>query len=232
MSKKRVRGSTNDVEELQLPVIEVHASPEPDADDIPLAKRRKAVPAEKSTRGTEVDVPEPTRPRVTPRRPARTVKVVQPPASIPEPQPTASTRRNPKRHNSAVPDQKKELTAEKKQVVTKKGDVDVPDGSSSVVAVDAPRLPEGVAGKQGSKRTSQKMVVGNVKGTSGGGKGKSVAVDLSDHEPLEEESVASSDEFIPDDNESEDSEDEDDDEPEAAVEVAEASVEKTAQQGR
>ena len=30
----------------------------------------------------------------------------------------------------------------------------------------------------------------------------------------------------------EDSEDEDDDEPEAAVEVAEASVEKTAQQGR
>ena len=224
----------NDGKELQPPVVKGHASTEPD--DIPLAKRRKAVPAEKSTQRAESDVPVPTTTRVAPRQPARKPKVVPPLATIPEPQSTTS-RRNPKRQGTAVPDQKKDITPEKKRVVTKKGEVDVPDGSGPDVDVDVPGPSKGVTGKQGSsvsKRTSKKKVVVNAKGASGGSKGKTVAPEPSDHGSSDEGSVNSSDEYIPHEDESESSEDDDDSDtvetdPEATAEV---SVEQTSKEGK
>lgn len=187
----------NDGKELQPPVVKGHASTEPD--DIPLAKRRKAVPAEKSTQRAESDVPVPTTTRVAPRQPARKPKVVPPLATIPEPQSTTS-RRNPRRKNTDVPEKKKEATAKKRRVATKKGDVDVSDGSGSDVDVDKSGLPRGVSDKQGSpvgKRTRSAKAVRNAKGAPGGSKGKVVAPDPSDHDSPDEHAGGSGDAEAP-----------------------------------
>ena len=119
--------------------------PEPDGDDVPLAKRRKAMPAEKSSPGAEVSLP--TQSRVLPRRPARKGKVAEPVATNPEAGPSGSNRRDATSQKRDVPTKTKVIAVDGKQVVTKKGEAIADDANAGANAKES-SLPQAVVGNR------------------------------------------------------------------------------------
>ena len=130
--------------------------PEPDGDDVPLAKRRKAMPAEKSSPGAEVSLP--TQSRVLPRRPARKGKVAEPVATNPEAGPSGSNRRDATSQKRDVPTKTKVIAVDGKQVVTKKGEAIADDANAGAKAKES-SLPQAVVGLEKAAVKTVKRVL-------------------------------------------------------------------------
>ena len=91
---------------VQASAVEGEPLPKPDRDDVPLAKRRKAMLAEKSSPSAKVSLP-------VSRQPARRDKAAGP---------SGSNGKDATSQNSDVPNKNKVIAIDGKQVVTKKGE--------------------------------------------------------------------------------------------------------------